>query len=182
MPRVILQGYLDVLTSRVVRMLEAIGTCIHLSPSKRIAAERAVRLKPFVQRLLEQANDVEANPGPLPSRLVRAHSGAQVRGWTGSRQSALEEMGRGSEHLLKGEATLPGPHVARLLEQANDVESNPGPLPHRLVTRAPASAVPGNNGLERGRGKRLLSSCCSHPWHGTPGSPQQIRLAPIRSI
>ena len=141
MPRVILQGYLDVLTSRVVRMLEAIGTCIPLSPSKRIAAERAVRLKPFVQRLLEQANDVEANPGPLPSRLVRAHSGAQVRGWTGSRQSAPEEMGRGSEHLLKGEATLPGPHVARLLEQANDVESNPGPLPHRLVTRAPASGA-----------------------------------------
>ena len=141
MPRVILQGYFDVLTSRVVRMLEAIGTCIPLSPSKRIAAKRAVRLKPFVQRLLEQANDVEANPGPLPSRLVRAHSGAQVRGWTGSRQNALEEMGRGSEHLLKGEATLPGPHVARLLEQANDVESNPGPLPHRLVTRAPASGA-----------------------------------------
>ena len=142
MPRVILQRHFDVLTSRVVRMLEAIGTCMSLSPSKRIATERDVRLKPFVQRLLEQANDVEVNPGPLPSRLVRAHSGAQVRGWTGSRQSVLEEMGRGSaEHLTKGETTLPGPHVARLLEQANDVESNPGPLPHRLVTRAPASGA-----------------------------------------
>ena len=154
MPRVILQGHLDVLTSRVVRMLEAIGTCMSLSPSKRIAAERAVRLKPFVQRLLEQANDVEANPGPLPSRLVRAHSGAQVRGWTGSRQSALEEVGRGSaEHLTKGETTLPGPHVARLLEQANDVESNPGPLPHRLVTRTPASGAQ----QQRGRVSDFLS-------------------------
>ena len=147
------------LSERVVtRMLEAIGTCLPISPRKRRLHFPqtghffpTTPSKPHVERLLEQANDVEANPGPLPHRLVRAHSGAQERG--GWRQQE-EGRSRGQE-LDRGLASLPhdGPHVARLLEQANDVECNPGPLPHRMVSRAPTTA----NG-QQARGRVNLSS------------------------
>ena len=140
-------------------MLEAVGTCLPISPRKRLFKDhhlpKATPLKPHVVRLLEQSNDVEANPGPLPHRLVRAHSGAHVRERTagGIKSSLLkqQEEGRSREHEMDrgGEATLPRPHVARLLEQANDVECNPGPLPHRLVSRTPAS----NSNAQQARGR-----------------------------
>ena len=39
-----------------------------------LAAVAAVAMaQPCVPRLLELANDVESNPGPLPHRLVRNH-------------------------------------------------------------------------------------------------------------
>ena len=42
------------------------------------------------------------------------------------------------------------PHVLRLLEQSNDVERNPGPLPHRLV-RPPVTGARGKGPPVRGR-------------------------------
>ena len=44
---------------------------------------------------------------------------------------------------------VPRPHVQRLLEQSNDVESNPGPLPHRLVRPPVPNTV--RNRVGRGR-------------------------------
>ena len=140
-------------------MLEAVGTCLPISPRKR----RLLHLpqlghsfpttpsKPHVERLLEQSNDVEANPGPLPHRLVRAHSGALVKERGGLRQ--MEVRSREQQEVDRGLATLPpGPHVARLLEQANDIECNPGPLPHRLVSRVPTAAT-----TQQARGRVNLS-------------------------
>ena len=142
-------------------MLEAVGICLTISPRKRRLmcttqkpgnSFATTPLKPHVERLLEQSNDVEANPGPLPHRLVRAHSGAQVRG--GGRQRSLaeeqqQEM-RSRREQEMDRATLPRPHVPRLLEQANDIECNPGPLPHRLVSRAP------NTPAQQARGRVYL--------------------------
>ena len=148
-------------------MLEAVGTCLPISPRKKRLFKdhlhhipsKATPLKPHVERLLEQSNDVEANPGPLPHRLLRAHSGsAQVRESRregGFRQRLMEkhqEEGRSREQEMDQATLPPRPHVPRLLEQANDVECNPGPLPHRLVTRAPPTS-----NAQQARGRVQLS-------------------------
>ena len=132
---------------------ESGGSCSPISPRKRrmqrlssCLAPTATPSKPWVERLLEQSNDLEDNPGPLPQRLVPAHSGAQ----------ALLDKKRGRSNSMKHEmdqgCKLARPHLPRLLEQANDIESNPGPLPHRLVSRAPTSAA------QQPRGKVTLST------------------------